>query len=143
MSVKTGRLDATAKNVRQEVTETRPHHWAVANAIVTDMATWSLAFAIDRPACAFAAITPRAISVSVADGATTGILVMPECATMAVCLEVCWVAKGMVSRVLVVDTLNLRFGIIIWATHQRESACGLSVPRRISLWMRQPQRFRA
>lgn len=88
-SVKTGRLDATAKNVRQEVTETRPRLWAVANAIATGMAMWSSTFAIDNPAYVSAVITPRAISASAANGATMGTRVTAGCATMAACLGVC------------------------------------------------------
>jgi len=111
-SVKTGRLDVIAKNVRQEVMETQRHHWAVANAIAMGMAMWSSTFAIGRLVCVFAAITLKAISVSVANGAITAIRVMAGCVTTAACLEVCWAAKGTVSKVLVVDIRNLRFGTI-------------------------------
>lgn len=74
--------------------------------------TWNLVYAIGKPACVFAAITPRVICVNAANVAITGIHVAVVCATMAVCHGACWVAKVMANKAWAAGIRSCRSGVV-------------------------------
>lgn len=142
-SVRTGRLDATARSARRVAMETRQCRWVVANAIATDTVILSSTCAIGRPGCASAVTTPKVTNASVASAVTTVIHVTAGCAITAACRGVCWVAWETASRALAVDILNPRSGEATRATRRQGSVSGSSVLRQIFRRTRLHQRFRA